>query len=232
MKDVLQEIGFDEKEAEIYAILVKLDGASVTEIMKHTITERRSIYDVLERLVQKGRASFYEEQGRRVFNAIDPEVILEDLKEKQKKFEELIPKLKLPLTKTDAKVEILKGIPGLRSIFLDIIKEGKVHYVHGDISPLIYEEDYARVTVQFLASLKKKGLGEKVIYAKGDKITKIPNSEYKAIDKKFVLPVPTLIYGDVTTQYIYTRPITIIKITSKVVAKTNLEYFKVFWNMK
>ena len=54
---------------------------------------------------------------------IDIEKILEDLEQKQKEFEKIIPKLQgLKQTPKGARVEILKGIKGLRTIFLEIIK--------------------------------------------------------------------------------------------------------------
>ncbi|MCF7872044.1 helix-turn-helix domain-containing protein [Candidatus Woesearchaeota archaeon] len=231
MKEQLEAIGFDSKEAEIYIALTKLGKAGVTEILKNTGIERRSIYDILERLVQKGRASYYEENGTRIFSPTNPNVILAELKHRQDSFAEIIPRLEALETPKGAKVEILKGEQGLMTVFYEVIESGLVHYSWGDISPLIYIEKYARIVKKFLSQLEKKGMVEKIIYAKGDPISKIKKGEYRALDKKLIPPAPTLIYGDVTTQYVYTEPLTIIKITSKEIAQTNLEYFKHFWNI-
>lgn len=232
MKETLRSIGFDDKETDIYLALLKADKATVSELLKHTQIERRTIYDVLERLIQKGRVSYFEENNTRVYMAVSPEVILEDLKQKQNDFQAILPKLtSLQVSPHSAKVEILKGTKGLRSIFLEVINGNFDHVSFGYLSPLIYEERYARLVKQFLTIGEKKGLREKVIYTTGDPITKIKTGEYRSLNKEVVFPSPTLVYENVVTQYIYTDPITIIKITSKEVAETNMKYFKYFWKL-
>jgi len=230
MKEQLEAIGFDKREAEIYIVLSKLGKATVTELMKHTEIERRSIYDVLERLVQKGRTSFVEENGTRVYSPISPDIILADLKHQGEEFEKVIPQLKSLEEPQTAKVEVLKGKKGLMAIFHEIIESGELHCSWGDLSPLIFEKEYDRIVKKFLNEVEKRGMGEKIIYAKGEPINKIKKGEYKAVDKKDIPPTPTLIYGDVTTHYIYTTPLTIIKISSKDITKTNRQYFEEFWN--
>lgn len=231
MKEQLIAIGFDEREADIYIALCKLSKAGVTELLKHTQIERRSIYDVLERLVQKGRASFVEENGRRVYSPTNPKTILADIKSREKEFEKIIPALESLEVPSGARVEILKGTKGLMTIFQEIIESGMLHYSWGDISPLSNNPEYSRIVKKFLRGLKEKKIGEKIIYAKGDNVHRIPKGEYRSIDPKLISPAPTLIYGDITTQYIYTEPITIIKITSKEITQTNKEYFKHFWKI-
>ncbi|MGM5480721.1 MAG: TrmB family transcriptional regulator [Nanobdellota archaeon] len=230
MKKQLQAIGFDEKEADIYIALLKLYKASVSEILNYTSIERRTIYDVLERLIQKGRASYFEENKTRKYQATNPKIILEDLKQKENEFSAIIPQLQcIKYTPRQAKVEILKGIQGLRTIFNEVIQSEKEHYVFGDINPLIYEDRYALTVKQFLKQIDEKNMKEKILYQKGDPINQVKNGEYRAVDEKDITPTPTLIYGNVVTQYIYTEPLTIIKITSKEVAKTHKQYFEHYW---
>lgn len=232
MKETLRNIGFDEKELEIYLALLKQGKSKVGNLLRNTQIERRTIYDVLERLIQKGRVSFYEENNTKTYSAIPPEIILQDLQQKHDEFKKIIPVLsQVQFNPKEASVEVLKGVKGLRTIFLDVIKRGKEHYVFGDISPLIYEEKYFIPTKQFLEVLKEKKLTEKVIYKEKDKITKIPGSEYRSVKKDLVFPTPTMLYDDVVTQYIFTEPLTIIKITSKELFETHKKYFDYFWNL-
>ena len=232
MKEVLRNIGFDEKETEIYLALLKQGKSTVNNILKHTQIERRTIYDVLERLIQKGKVSFYEENNTKTYSAISPEIILEDLQQRQNEFKRILPSLsKVQFNPKEATVEVLKGVKGLRTIFLDVIKREKEHYVFGDISPLVYEERYAIPTKQFLEALKEKKLTEKVIYKEKDKITKIPKSDYRSVKKDLVFPTPTMLYDDVVTQYIFTDPLTVIKITSKEFFETHKKYFDYFWDL-
>lgn len=233
MKEQLISIGFSDKDAEIYLTLMKLGKANLAEIMKKTSVERRTIYDVLERLIQKGWASYFEENGKKYYIATNPEIILKDLEQKNKEFEKLIPELKnLKEKASEAKVEILKGVKGLRTIFLEIIHLKEIHYAFGNIAPFISDEKYTPAVKEFLEYLEGRGIREKIIYPKGEPIKKIKGGQYKEIDKSLIPPTPTIIYGDVTAQFIFTDPITIIKTTSKEVTNTNRKYFDTFWDMK
>ena len=78
MKEQLLSMGFNDKDAEIYLTLTKLGKANIAEIIKKTSVERRTIYDVLERLMQKGWASYFNENGKKYYLPTKPEIILED----------------------------------------------------------------------------------------------------------------------------------------------------------
>ncbi len=233
MKEQLIQIGFGNKEADIYLSLIKLGKANIAELMKKTSVERRTIYDVLERLMQKGWVSYYEENKKKYYVPVKPELILEDLEYKKQEFKEIIPKINLLKEKKSlTNVEIYKGIKGLKTIGLDILKSKSTHYSFGNISPLISNPDYAPLVKEFLETLEARKIKEKVIYTKDETIKKIKGGQYKAISKKLIPPTPTIIYDNITIQYIYTDPLTIIKITSSDIAKTNKKYFEMFWRMK
>lgn len=233
MKEQLISIGFSDKDAEIYLALIKLGRANLVEIIKKTPIERRTIYDVLERLIQKGWAGYFEENGKKYYLATNPEIILKDIEQKNKEFEKIIPELTLLKEKSsEAKVEILKGVRGLRTLFLEIIHLKEIHYAFGNIAPFISDEKYTPTVKEFLEYLEGRGIREKIIYPKGESIKKIKGGQYKELDKSLIPPTPTIIYGDVTAQFIFTDPITIIKTTSKEITNTNKKYFDTFWNMK
>jgi len=233
MKKQLISIGFSDKDAEIYLALIGLGKSSIADLMKKTSIERRTIYDVLERLIQKGWASYFEENGKKYYLATSPELILKDLEQKNREFEKIIPTLtSLKEKSSEAKVEILKGVKGLRTIFLEIIHLKEIHYAFGNIAPFITDEKYTLAVREFLEYLEGRGIREKIIYPKGEPIKKIKGGQYKELDKSLIPPTPTIIYGDVTAQFIFTDPITIIKTTSKEITETNRKYFDTFWNIK
>ncbi len=233
MKEQLIQIGFGDKEADIYLALIKLGKANIAELMKKTSVERRTIYDVLERLIQKGWVSHYTENKKKYYSSAKPELILEDLEHKKQKFKEIIPKINLLKEKKSlTNVEIYMGVKGLKTIFSEIINLREMHYSFGDITPFISDEKYIPAVKDFLEYLEGRGVKEKIIYPKGEQIKKIKGGQYKAIDKRLIPPTPTIIYGDVTAQFIFTDPLTIIKITSSDIAKTNKKYFEMFWKMK
>lgn len=233
MKEQLTQIGFGDKEAEIYLALIKLGKANIAELIKKTSIERRTIYDVLERLMQKAWVSYYIENKKKYYIPVKPELILEDLEYKKQEFKEIIPKINVLKEKSSlTNVEIYKGVKGLKTIGLEIIKSKSIHYSFGNIAPFMLNPDYTPLLKEFLEILEARNIKEKVIYAKGEQIKKIKGGQYKAINKELIPPTPTIVYDDVTIQYIFTDPITIIKIISPEIAKTNKKYFEMFWEMK
>lgn len=230
MKDILQDIGFDEKEAEIYLTLLAVGKGKVTDILAKTHIERRTIYDILERLIQKGHVSYIEENRTRIFTPTAPHLIKAQLEERTAAFSKIIPQLNsLQQQKENTRIELLKGKQGIKTIFTEIIETKKTHYAFGDVSKFI--DLLSTDTQQFLNKLNTQQGKEKIIYAQGKQITKIQQGEYRTLPKELVPPTPTIIYGNVVVMFIFSTPITIIKITSEEVAKTNMQYFNTFWKM-
>ncbi|MDA3837215.1 MAG: BlaI/MecI/CopY family transcriptional regulator [Nanoarchaeota archaeon] len=233
MKKELLAIGFQNKDADIYLELMKSGKATILDLTKRTSIERRTIYDVLERLMQKGFVSYFEENKKKIYLPTNPEIILNEFEERKSKFEKIIPQLNsLDKKKDEAKVEVLKGVNGLKTIFLEIISQKQMHYSFGNISPFISDKKYIPVVKTFLEYLEGRGVKEKIIYPKGESINKIKGGQYKSIDKSLIPPTPTIIYGDTTAQFVFTDPITIIKIQNKEITKTHKRYFDTFWEIK
>jgi sugar-specific transcriptional regulator TrmB len=233
MKEQLLEIGFQEKDADIYLALTALKQSTIADLIKKTSIERRTIYDVLERLMQRGFASYFEENGKKIYLPTKPEIILSELEQKKENFEKIIPKLKsLEENKEQARVEILKGVKGLKTIFTEIINSKETHYAFGNIALFISDEKYKSAVEMFLDYLEGRNVKEKIIYPKGEPIKKIKGGQYKPLDKSLIPPTPKIIYGNTTVQFIFTDPITIIKIENKEITKTHKKYFESFWKLK
>ena len=81
IKQVLKEFGLTENEAEVYIILLRLGYASASEIAEKTQIHRINIYDILERLQERGLVSYSKAGKRKQYGAVDPKRILEMEKE-------------------------------------------------------------------------------------------------------------------------------------------------------
>ena len=87
MKQVIQElmmIGFTENEAKTYVYLLKKQVFTATEISRIAGVNRSKIYQVLGNLVRKGLC--IEKPGKvRKYEAVDPEIAFEKVREAQEK---------------------------------------------------------------------------------------------------------------------------------------------------
>jgi HTH-type transcriptional regulator, sugar sensing transcriptional regulator len=230
MIEELENIGFDEKEAKIYMALLKIGKGTANQIMQKTNIERRTIYDVLERLIQKGYASYYKEDKTTIYVPTEPKIILQTLEDRKINFENIIPNLaQLKEKDENVQVELFKGKEGINTVFQDVYSSGLTHYSFGKVN--LFNEKYNLDLKKILSKLETKGMGEKIIYPKGKEMMTIKKGEYRQLDEKMMPPTPVVIYGDVTCLFIFSEPPITIRIKSKEIAKTHMSYFQTYWAM-
>ena len=119
----LQKIGLNKNEVKIYLTLLKLGSAQAGKISKEAQINRTTTYDGLERLIEKGLVTYIIEANKKVFRPVSPQIILDQLKEKQKIVEETLPELNKLFKESKEKEEsnIYKGRKGIKSILNDIL---------------------------------------------------------------------------------------------------------------
>jgi HTH-type transcriptional regulator, sugar sensing transcriptional regulator len=91
---LLESSGFTEKEARVYLALLELGKGDVSDIAKSSELKRSIIYVLLEGLIKRGYVSELPNQKINTYQAIDPSVILSQLKTTTKNFSEMLPMLR------------------------------------------------------------------------------------------------------------------------------------------
>ena len=90
---ILRELGFSEREIKIYLALLSLGQTTVGPIAAKTRMQHSKVYQTLEKLIDKGLVSFVIKSKTRHFEAQDPKHILGFIKEKERRFAEILPDL-------------------------------------------------------------------------------------------------------------------------------------------
>ena len=93
-REALEAGGLSEKEGRIYLELLKAGPINANVLSKLLDIERTVTYNVLNKLIQKGLANYIVKDGKKLFNAAEPENLLKPLKEKEEILNALIPKIK------------------------------------------------------------------------------------------------------------------------------------------
>ena len=94
IEEVLQSIGLENKEIKIYLALLGEPESTATKISKHTSIDRTFIYELLNKLIEKGLASYVIKNNIKYFSAVDPGVLLKNLEEKREQLKNILPELK------------------------------------------------------------------------------------------------------------------------------------------
>ena len=134
LKKGLHDLGFSEKEAEVYLAMLELGPAPVQDISKKSGVNRSTTYVMIESLKRRGMVSTYEKGKKLYFSAESPDslkMLLQDemaeLKAKQAKLEAALPRLEAIFNARDDKpsVRFFEGEQGLMQIRKEIVESGK-----------------------------------------------------------------------------------------------------------
>src|SRR3989338_2226824 len=140
MKEELREVGLTENESKIYVSLLELRPVHAGLIARHSGLHRRVVYDTLDRLVKKGLIGYIIRNNVRLFQAFNPERVMEIIKEKEEVISHILPRMMTMYQKTREKEEtnFYRGKRGLKTVFEDQIASGREILILG-ASPLAYD---------------------------------------------------------------------------------------------
>ena len=238
---ILQEIGLTDSEIKVYLTLLELGSSKKGPIVKKAGITSSKIYEVMDKLIERGMASYVVKDNIKYFNAAPPSRIKEYLKEKEtrlkeqeKELEKLLPSLELRqqlvTQKTDA--EVYRGWKGMQTIYNDLLnslKTGDSYYIFG-ASRGTNAKNVRSFYTRFNEKVVRKKLKAHIIFnekARGN----IHGIEKTAKVKYFdhTTPAEILIYGSKTAIVLLEQEPLIILIKGKSVAQSFKAYFDVIW---
>ena len=242
-KESLINLGLTDGESKVYLALLKLGSSTVGPIAKEAKVAYSNIYDILERLLEKGLISFILKEKTKYFQAVPPSRLSEFLEKKEEKLQKeksslksLIPELeKIQHPKSRQEAEIFIGVNGIKTAYLRMLKEYEEE--RGEWLFLVAAEENQEVIDKVFSNLYSK-------FKKTEKDSKgIANKEYKKSEfikntnfkMKYVdFPIPGNI--DIFKDKIFLiswseNPIGIL-ITSEEISNKFKDYFYSIWKQK
>ncbi|MBS3168264.1 helix-turn-helix domain-containing protein [Candidatus Woesearchaeota archaeon] len=235
MFQALEELGLTESEAKVYIALLRKGPSLAGIITKETGIHRRTIYDILYRLRSKGLISNIIINNNRYFEAVDPDRLLDILREKEENIKKHLPELKVLYKTTKEKKEVVffRGKPAMKSVFDDQLKEGKEILMIGkciDVNEIIkfyfprYDEER-----------KKKKISMKIIFDKEDKKNgsgkKIPLSKIKYIEGINNSTMSSYVYGNNVSLILWSEDPIATLIRQKEFADGFRDRFNILWGI-
>jgi len=236
-RTILKNLGLSDYEIEIFLTLIKNGPLSAYEISKKTGMYRQACYDALNRLQEKAFVSFVLKNRKKIFQAIDPEKILEFLDEQKKQYEQILPELikMQSLGQDDISVEVFKGKNidkiGLRDIITTMRKTG------GEVLCTAVDESIPiannkTIVEQYERDLVQYKIKERVIIKEGTKgfLTK-GQTKYRYIKGRYFNSNPMQIYGDKVQIIMWGNPNHMIIIKNKNIADSFRKQFEFTWKV-
>jgi len=244
--EILKEIGLTDSETRVYLALLELGDSTRGEIINKSGISGSKVYEILDKLQNKGLASIYIKNKVKHFKPTNPKQILGYLEDKkqqisktEKEAKSILPKL-LALydsSKEEQEVQLISGLKGLEIIFkeqVELLNKGDTCFVIGGtkgIDEEVVQAFFEKVHVW----REQKGIKTKMLFNSRQKESteKLYSSKkYPATKTKYIQhtsPVAINIYEDRTVIIIFSKKINSIYIKSQDVANSFIEYFNLLW---
>ena len=206
--ELLLKIGLTQNEIKVYECLLAGDSSTAGEIIKKTGLFRPRVYGALDRLVNKGLASFVTINNLKTFQAANPTRISDYILEKEVELRELreneLAKLisvlgkKRISPKTDIRVYMgFKGVKTALEDMLEELKEGKgyVAFAGGQFRPKmgIYYD-------KFQKTKKRLNVKSRFLYDESMRDSKeildTTQGKWRFHEKKYHSPTDMFIFND------------------------------------
>ena len=238
----LTNIGLTPGEAKVYLAMIQSGPSRVGKIVEISGVSQSKVYNVLDRLISKGLATYNIQDNIKHFHSLEPSRLHEYLKKKEndvRKQKEVMTQIVTDLSKNiyatkRSTSEIFVGDRSLRSAYITLLSNAK----KGDILRYFYpypdaHENASPFYFRFYKYQKSKDIVERGIVT-----TDFKNSKhYKEIPKDVKLrhvgfPLPGTI--DIFTDMLLIvdwKTITGILITSREITAIFIEYFDSIWRI-
>ncbi|MDP4039741.1 MAG: helix-turn-helix domain-containing protein [Candidatus Pacearchaeota archaeon] len=224
----LKEIGLTGNEEKVYLALIDLGPALAGKISRKTGLHRRTVYDTTDKLIEKGFVSYIIENNRKLFNAINPERIIDMLEEKKMNLRPIVNELGKKYGKNKEKEEtcFYKGKAGLKNVFESQLEHKEIWILGAtpkayEIIPYYFKwYDERRVKKKIKLRILTNNLKKRP--------KKLVNIRY--LPKKYNSPVVINIYGNNVAIILWSVNPFVIVIKNKEIADGYRNYFELIWN--
>ena len=128
---MLERIGLTKGEIKVFLSLNKLGQTTTGPIAKESKVSKSKIYDILDKLIEKGLVGYIIKNGTKHFMANDPHMILEYIDKKEQEINKtreevnkILPRLMIQRSSLlqERTAEIYEGLQGIRAMREELMK--------------------------------------------------------------------------------------------------------------
>jgi sugar-specific transcriptional regulator TrmB len=240
--EILQKIGLTGNEIKVYLTLLEMGSTSAGDLIKKVELHRTAVYDILERLIEKGLVTYVMISKIKHFEVVEPHQLLtyidqrkDELEDYKKEIKKILPELtvKRKLSKELQEATIYKGKKAIKTIMEDVLRTGKPFYIYGAEGK--FKETFPIYYHHFHRRRKQNKVNIKIIY--NEKVRKekrhieLEDIEIRYMPNQFNTPANTWIFGDKVAIVVWSEQPIATLIRSREVAKAYHTNFILLWNL-
>mgnify|MGYP001614294406 CR=1 FL=1 len=246
IEQILEEIGLTKSEIKVYLALLELGNSSTGKIVDKSKVASSKIYELLDKLIQKGMVSFIIKSGVKYYEAAPPARLIDYVNEKEQQFlrqkknlTDVLPELELKqkLSQFKSEATIFKGLKGAETAFRYFSQSMKNDDEWIAFVVSFANQNYSRLLTRFHKWRSKRGLSARLIFNEKDKQDgkereKLAHTKVKYMPDEFKTPAVVNVAGNITLINIMAEDVTVFMIESKEVADSFRNQFEKLWHQE
>ncbi len=228
-KEIMDALGISDKESKVLYCCMQLEGISASNISKRTGIERTNVYKILESLVSRGLITTYKSENINMYRSLEPEKILELLKNNIRAFEKNLDILKknyIEQTKT-AKVDLFSGRLAVKRVINSIIIKNMPYCAFGGVEQAYRLNYFENISSGLIA--QEKNVKGRVILSPKERTIILSNEEYRISPRPLPKNVCTVINDEMIAILNWGEYCNAVIITDKNIAEDYLTIFENLW---
>lgn len=240
----LKELGLTDGQVKVYTAILELGIAGIQKIQEKTALERRSIYDILNKLIEKGLVSYTEEKDNRKYQCTHPRTLKEAIENKQKQLSELQSKIPDITTlynfnRPEIRAEVYRGNAAMRNLLEEALEHPATYWIGGNSG---IEKCSEEMRLWFKRWTKKRVELKKWMYDLVDYGTsledfspkdlakhKVNLYKYCPLPKDLASPMVIIMFGNKVVQILWSKQSFAFVIESEEIKNSFMRYFHYFW---
>lgn len=235
----LEGIGLTQGEIKVYSALLKIGESTTGKIIEESKLSSGKIYEILDKLIDKGLATFIVKEKTKYFSPTNPKKILEyvdrkkeEIENKKREVESILQELIHihNLKKEDYKAVIYKGYEGLKTAIFESLEELNKNDIWMSMGTGSNRTEQVLWMWNKFEKLRvEKEINLKIIASNEENINNFLESKYmKAKILNIGGKVPVDIAGNSVLIYNF-EDLSVVKITSCDVANSFRDFFDHLW---
>lgn len=238
-KELLEKLGLDEREAEIFLCLLELGAQLPQHIARNTGIKRTSLYEIFPEMLAKGVIVEIQQGKRRLFQAVSPDRLFSEYERNYKDIKQNISELTAVYRMQGLRpgIEVYEGMSGIKKLYMRTLES------KDEIKSFVQVSKYNTHAVDWLKSIYvpqriKRGIHVRAIMpeeVESDIFMPSTKEELRVTKKvpwnKYPFRIEGMIQGNRVyfASYEKNGPLVGIMIESKQISKTLAALFDLAW---
>lgn len=236
----LKLLGLTNGQVKVYSAVLELGIGTINRIQEKTGIERRGIYDILNKLIERGLITYTVEKGNKTYKCTHPNKILEEIKKKQQELKELqaqVPRVTALFkeAKPEIRAEVFRGNEAIKALLEESLNYQEQYWIGGNAgverTPLKnwfwhwMERRVKRKVMMY-------DLADRGGYLSGYKQEKLYKSRYyelRFLPKHLSSPMVIFIFGNKVAQILWSKKSFAFVLESEEIRDSFMRYFHYFW---